>query len=53
MACGCGKEFAKATEELKKIRQTAQDIATSLASMSRALEQQFEANKEEPDRESQ
>lgn len=60
MACGCEKVFAKTTDELKRLRQTTQELTQVLVSLRRALEQQFEANKqlleaskEEFDRESQ
>ncbi len=53
MACGCGKDFAKMTDEVKKLRQTIQDITRVLASLNKTLEEQLNANKEEFSKEPQ
>lgn len=53
MACGCGKEFAKATDELKKLRQTMQDLTRVLASLNKTLDEQLNSNKEEFSKEPQ
>lgn len=53
MACGCGKEFAKMTDEVKKLRQSVQDITKVLASLNKEIGEQLNANKEEFSKEPQ
>lgn len=47
MACDCKKGFEKLNGEVKKIRQSVQELSTVLSSLNKTLGEQLDANKEE------